>query len=136
MTALLISCCEIPFSLAFDPSVASADSGVAITLFAIDILLCIDILITFRTAYYDKNKDKYIDNPIQIAKNYVRFWFFIDFMTSFPFNYVIAPYSEGMRGYTNTLKVIRVMRIFRIARLFRLADLTRLASTFPPGFMY
>ena len=138
MAALLLSCVEIPVALAFGPTLRDdgLDDGLTISLLVIDIILCIDILITFRTGYYDKNKDKYIDDPIEIAKKYIRFWFFIDFMTSFPFGYATSNYAaETMDGYAEAIKLIRIFRLVRIVRLSRLVDLTRMASSFPPGFI-
>ena len=43
----------------------------------IDILFGLDILVIFNTAYYDDDVDL-IENRADIAKSYVKLWFWID----------------------------------------------------------
>jgi len=50
----------------------------------IDTVIVIDILITFRTAYKDKN-DKLIDDSYKIAVNYIKTWLLLDVMAVFPY---------------------------------------------------
>ena len=50
----------------------------------IDTIIVMDILITFRTAYKDKN-DKLIDNCLKIAINYFKTWLILDIMAVFPY---------------------------------------------------
>ena len=83
---------EIPITLAWDIKYNIRTlHGVATLL--IDIFLCIDIIVNFRTAIFDKYDNFHlVIHPKAIAKNYIFGWFFIDLVTSIPF--------EGMYIYT------------------------------------
>lgn len=63
-----------------------------------------------------------------IAKNYLKNWFFLDLLSSIPFDYVPLDKDEGSESGARSLKVIKVFRVLRMAKLFRLARLTKVAK--------
>lgn len=61
-----------------------------------------------------------VDDRKQIALNYLRGWFLIDFLAIFPFDQIIqgeASASEDING---------IVRIARLGRMYKLIKLTRL----------
>ena len=124
IVTLTISCWEIPFALAFDLPVTT-DDAIGIIRLLIDVFLCCDIVITFRTAFYDKfDPLRLITCPIAIAKRYLRFWFWFDLITSFPFDYVMGGYSQGFAHYFKILRLIRLIRVLRIIKVIKLLSAT------------
>lgn len=49
-----------------------------------------DILITFNTAFY--NRGLIVLNRKEIAKSYMKFWFWLDLISSFPYSWL----SDGL----------------------------------------
>jgi hypothetical protein len=86
----------------------------------IDVLFAIDMVLTFLTAYEEDGKMK--RNFRQIAKNYLRSWFFPDFISTFPFDAIFAGISEST---LRTFKLVRVLRLFRLFKLLRILRLNR-----------
>eukprot|EP01084_Bolivina_argentea_P247496 414056_1 len=86
---IIISAIEIPLTLAFDIPL-DFTTPIGVMSFCIDIFLCCDISVTFRTAYYDEwDKLRLIVNPSIIATRYATGWFAFDLITSFPFDFLV-----------------------------------------------
>lgn len=47
----------------------------------------LDIFVQFNTGFYKRGNLIY--NRTEICKNYIKSWFLIDLLASFPYNYVI-----------------------------------------------
>lgn len=133
---LTFSCVQIPFLFAFDLPIDTND-GLGIFTLMIDIFLCIDICIQFRTAYYDEYDPlRLITCPILIAKRYLRFWFWFDLITSFPFDYILGGFHQGFAHYFKVLRLIRLIRVFRIIRVIRLLNHTGGKVRFSSSTLY
>jgi hypothetical protein len=74
-----------------------------------NIIFFLDILVMFNTSYYDYNGEE-IQNRWLIAKNYMRGNLLIDFISSFPFDFLGGPYASKLKLFS-VLKVIRIRRI-------------------------
>eukprot|EP01084_Bolivina_argentea_P294357 506444_1 len=117
---IIISAIEIPLTMAFDIPVDFTTS-IGRMSFCIDIFLCCDICVTFRTAYYDKYDPlNLIKQPNLIAKQYAKGWFVFDFLTSFPFGFIFTSYDDDVEDGTVAFKFLRIIRIVRILRVFRI----------------
>ena len=82
---IIVQCVTTPISLAFfdvdDQSFEHAENSMNAIFF-------IDIIFTFRSAYFDR-KDKLIDNLRKIAMSYLKFWFWLDFLSIIPISYIL-----------------------------------------------
>ena len=76
--------------------------------FTILILNTIYIILNFFHSYLDKNTGEIITNPKKIAKKYLKGWFFIDFISSFPFELI----WDGS-PFLRLLRIIRINKIFK-----------------------
>lgn len=128
---LLITIIAIPYVIAFniESNINELYGKISLTL---DIILLIDIIISFRTAYFDKiDHLRLITAPINIITNYIKSWFIIDFLTSFPFEFVI-----NINDNENILfKSLRIFRFVRLIRLLRLVKIIKLLDGFVSQFI-
>lgn len=77
-----------------------------------------DIIFNFNMCYYEKS-GKLVTSRKKIIWRYLRCWFFIDFISSFPF-YLLTDTSKGsiFQGF-KTIKIFRYFKIVRILRLLK-----------------
>lgn len=76
--------------------------------YVILILNAIYIILNFFHSYLDKKTGEIITNTKKIALNYLKGWFFIDFISSFPFEFIWER-SQFLR----LLRLIRINKIFK-----------------------
>lgn len=90
----------------------------------IDFLFMADMVFNFFTGYFN-DSGLYVDRLPTIASTYLRSWFFLDFVSSVPFDFFVG---LALSGGTNTLRsfqLIRILRLIRLLKLFRLVRLSR-----------
>ena len=100
---------------------------------AIDVIFILDIAINFCTSYAD-DKNKEIVDRRAIAINYIQTWFFLDFISSIPLDWIMESQggSDGL-GNIQAAKTARVAKagraskIMKITRVLKLTKLLRLA---------
>lgn len=67
-------------------------------------------------------------DPKQVAKRYVKGWFFVDFASSIPFDYLTLIATRGSSGISpSLLKASRALRILRLAKMLSLLRLLRIS---------
>ena len=116
---LLYTCIEVPFTLGFNIDPESL-SFVSLFGLLIDILLCIDIILNFRTAIYDKFDSLHlIVDGKEIAMDYLKGWFWIDLISSVPFDYIYS--GLGAIRILKTLKVLKLLRVLRLLQSMKAA---------------
>jgi len=103
----------------------------------VDFIFLIDIVINFRIGHMEEVGPnlRFIDDPKIIACAYLKFWFWIDLLTSLP----VVPAVEAiidifeaarLPGATSLgVKLPRLVRIVRIVRLIKLARMMKMSGT-------
>lgn len=81
---LLLTCFKSPYDIAFQ----TPDSPFILIDWIIDGLFALEILITFNTVFYNHNFDR-IDNRKDIATEYIKGWFLVDFICCIPFDLLV-----------------------------------------------
>ena len=78
----------------------------------INIMFLFDILLGFRTTYFDSQGQEVRDSGL-IVKNYLRGMFVVDFLSSIPYRYfaLIVPAIKNI----SFLKILKITRISRFA---------------------
>ena len=107
---------QIAFSSGWDPT-----SGSAILDYITISVFFFDMIINFNLAYYDE-RSKLVYGRRDIARNYMKFWFWIDLVGVFPF-YITALVITGKVGAESTVSdqdPLNFLRLFKLARLVRL----------------
>jgi CRP-like cAMP-binding protein len=93
----------------------------------IDVLFAVDILLNFNTTY-NSSEDVFDcifeENRINIAIRYLKFWFWIDLISTVPID-DIAMFVAGDKNLMS-IRLIRTVRFFRLAKLARLIKLKAL----------
>ena len=86
----------MPYRLAFEllQPVSSERSGLDTFELLIDIFFLVDILRNFVTASHDLYGELIVE-PRQIALQYLKTWFTLDLVASFPFEYVHAQIAKA-----------------------------------------
>ena len=104
----LIYCMKIIYQICFFGFKGNDSYDFSDKLFDIIILILntIYIILNFFHSYLDKAKGEVIINPKKIAKHYLKGWFLIDFISSFPFELILEN--------SNFLKLLRIIRINKI----------------------
>ena len=106
----------IPLQLFFDPNPNFIDNDIIRCSDAVvDLLFLIDIIFQFRTTALDHASGTEIRDPWIIAKAYLKGRFFLDFISSVPFNALF----DSNNLLLDLLGLIKLTRILRIAPVIR-----------------
>ena len=82
----------------------------------VEVLFGVDIVLNFFHSYRDPENFKEVTAFKPIAHNYVfSGWFFVDFISVFPFNYILPGGNTG--------NITKLLRLFRLPRLMKLIDI-------------
>ncbi|KDO26603.1 hypothetical protein SPRG_08007 [Saprolegnia parasitica CBS 223.65] len=88
----------------------------------------IDIVRNFMMGYHD-DQDQLVVNHREIAKQYVKTWFLIDFFSTFPLQ-AVATATNASLGNSSSFASIQLIRIFRVFRILKLTRLVKLRVFF------
>jgi CRP-like cAMP-binding protein len=111
MVLLFYIALSLPYALGF-----AQDSTTLRTIDeVIDVIFMVDIVLNFRTAYFDN--DALIMDGRRVAHNYLRTWFFLDFVTCFPFQRVTAGLLPDLRP----AKLMKIGKVVKVCKLLRVS---------------
>jgi ankyrin repeat protein len=110
---------EIAFPPAGLPNLKDASSIIEYLLLSI---FLIDMGINFNRAFYDDH-DELIYDRKSIAKNYLRFMFWVDFVGIFPFYAVLLACTGQMGQNSRLAQYLQLVRLVRMVRLYRVRQL-------------
>ena len=118
-TAIVYSLIEVPYRIGFlAPSQSDNNYD-----YLVDIIFFIDIVLTFNTTFIDTNTDILITSRPIIASQYLKFWFWLDLLSTVPFDFFvrISTNSSSLRsGSLGALKLFRILRLTRLTKLYRI----------------
>ena len=117
----IFSAIEIPFSLAFQVYIDKSTLIGCIALI-VDLVLCIDVFLKFRTAYFDRfDPLQLITSPKHIAKKYLKTRFCYEFPTALPIEFLLCRCNTALTTTTDVLRILKVLaRIVMMKRLYSL----------------
>ena len=122
---ILYSCCSVPYFL----SMGNEPEGILVIWDRlVDVLFIVDIFFNFMTARYVDTEDGpvLVTNYGGIASLYVQGWFLPDFLSSFPFDLLVAaifPPEEITPEAVRMAKLGRILRMLKILRMVRIKKL-------------
>ena len=93
----------------------------------------LDMYFTFNTVYFDPDTGSWVVNRADIARAYLKRWFWIDAPSSVPVELLdlfLWTESESPRG----LALLRFLRMFRLLRLLRLVKIDEYVETLENHF--
>ncbi|CAD8144569.1 unnamed protein product [Paramecium pentaurelia] len=108
---------SIPFQISFEIEISNEISNLSLGVFAFDMIL------NFNTGVY-------IDGSLQmnrtyIFKNYLSFWFWIDVISTFPYDIIIDE-SQQLIQSAKLLRLFKFLKFVRVLKLLRLAKLKKI----------
>ena len=119
---VVMSVIEVSVDLAFNGNMFSSNLEIALAA-----LYAVDICVSFRTAFHEKEEDAYCIIPQRIYKGYLSSWFIIDFLSMIPVDLLVTVLSSGASGtstsYNNAIKVLRIFRLTKIIRILKIRSL-------------
>ncbi|GMH86668.1 hypothetical protein TrVE_jg10705 [Triparma verrucosa] len=147
---ILWSVIMVPYRLGFDQEPEDHSFMFYLDVL-VDIMFGLDIALCFRTAYQDEQL-VFVTEPKMIMTNYLRGWFTVDFLSTFPIDRIIIAFSgggdgadamlavvnatligagveeEGSGSAARSLKMIKILRLIRLSKLARLLKLKNLVK--------
>ena len=107
---------SLPLRLGFE----LAPSGFGLWLErTVDLFFILDILINFRSHYVDVMGHE-VKDPKMVAKNYLKTWFAIDFVSSIPFDWFLTAL-----GSTKALKSTKMIKAARVVKIIKLSKFSQ-----------
>jgi hypothetical protein len=96
----------------------------------LEIVIVIDIILTFITPYYVGQK--LITNKCRIALNYLKFQFWIDTFTIIPFQLMSAakPDEKSSSMFSNFAEFSKLYRILRLGRILKATKIGEQGASF------
>ena len=118
---LLYVATVMPFTMAFIDTDAGAWFYFNLCL---DAAFLADVVINMFSAYYDED-NRLVTNHRKIMLTYLRGWFLVDLIASFPFNLIENQIDSGTNSgnYNNILRLLRLPRLYRLLKIARLIKL-------------
>ena len=107
-----------------------------------DIITCcfiLDILLNFNTGYYSKGQ--VVVDRKKIATKYMKRWFWLDIIASFPYEIVADAFISGdddeqISDGVQLLKIIRVFKLLKILRVLRVLKLSNVMKKFHDYYQF
>uniref|UniRef100_UPI00358E2774 potassium/sodium hyperpolarization-activated cyclic nucleotide-gated channel 3-like isoform X1 n=1 Tax=Myxine glutinosa TaxID=7769 RepID=UPI00358E2774 len=90
-----------------------------------DTFFLVDLVLNFRTGIVVEDNTEIILEPRRIKIMYLRSWFFVDFISSIPVDYIFLIVKTGIDS--EVYKTARALRIFRFTKILSLLRLLRLS---------
>lgn len=123
----IYNCFQIPFQIAFDPAFLDTQP-VNIFNSVIDFLFLMDIVVAFRTTYFDIHSGEEVFESKKTAIVYLKSRFFIDFISTIPVDtiseYIFNTKNKNLALFS-TLKLVRVSRVSRMITRLNVARETK-----------
>lgn len=90
----------------------------------IDCLFFSDMCLTFNTAYLDTHLEVYVFSRAMIAHNYLKFWFWVDLVSTVPIDDLLLLWLRSSAGNYGAVRAVRILRLGRLAKLQRVSKLS------------
>ena len=88
MALAVLTCFLIPFEIAFETTAQEEPALITVNSL-IDVFFVADIILNFRTSYVSSKTGKQVTLPSEICRNYCMGWFWLDFVSTIPFDRVL-----------------------------------------------
>lgn len=110
----------IPFEVAF---LSPAFNALFFISIAIDFLFLMDMGLIMCTPIVDPDTGLWIVNHWEIFKVYARFWFWIDLISTFPYEVIAVMLEDGEDS-----QLLRIIRLLRLVKLMNLPRMQRIVD--------
>lgn len=94
----------------------------------IDVFIAIDITFWFVTSFEDHESGRMVASKRRIALNYLKLWFWIDLLSTIPFEVVLEIVVGLSHPVSTSLNFIRIIRFAQVPKLLRTLRLGKTGS--------
>eukprot|EP00854_Cymbomonas_tetramitiformis_P013547 gene13547-16012_t len=112
---VMYNCVFIPYQMSFD---APSDTRLEVFELVIDSLFVLDILLNFFTGYFD-SAGRLVGSKVEIRGNYLKTWFPVDLLASFPLEQCMYILGEEPSENTQIFALLKFPRLLRLGRLLK-----------------
>lgn len=105
----------LSFELAF---IKDSNLFFEISEYVTSVIFLVDIVVNFNLSFQHA-KGHWVTSRCLIAQRYLKFWFWIDLVSSFPFYLVTDSRRNSMFQGIKTIKIFRYFKIVRVLRLLK-----------------
>ncbi|GMH86577.1 hypothetical protein TrST_g13891 [Triparma strigata] len=123
---IIYSVVVTPWRISFEQDTIYPDFAFFLELF-IDVTFLVDMIISFFTGFYTPEGRFIADRKI-IGIRYLKSWFTVDFLSTFPFDRVLPLLAPDFFTDESSLRMIKLIRTLRLFRLLKLLRLLKLSS--------
>ena len=116
---LIYTAIFVPYKIAF---IEDESTFLTVLEAMVDILFGVDIFISFCSAVEDKSGKLIVDHK-EIAKVYLKGWFWLDFLACFPFQ--LIDFEDSFSNNKSVIRLARLPRLYRLVRLLRMVKMLR-----------
>ena len=120
---LIVTCLTIPAQLAINYDNEETQMWKFFNR-AIDVCFGLDIILTFHTAIQVDQCEIVYDKK-EIAKLYLKKWFWIDLLVTLPIADLLSLWSQSMKNLAFLAKFIRILKVIRLIRLVKLLKVAK-----------
>ena len=115
----------IPFMISFNPKLSEGWKRFEI---CSDIFFIADVLYQFNVAVIGSNGELLVRRR-DVALNYLRCWFWIDFVAALPLDKILDGSGASDGSSTSHLAQVNMIKVLRLPRLFRIFKVIRVVKT-------
>eukprot|EP01038_Epipyxis_sp_PR26KG_P011631 gene11631-15580_t len=90
--------------------------------YMIDGIFLIDMILYINTSYYDVKAMTFIHDRYKIILNYAKFWFWVDIISTIPFDDIFGTIINTDK--LGSIRVIKIMRLIRLVKIYKLQTLS------------
>ena len=112
----IYNCFSIPFEISFEPMVMESVNFLIINSL-IDFLFLTDIFVNFKTTHYDDISGDEISDKKVIAMTYLNGRFWIDLLSTIPFDNIVFALSGEEFMILPLLSLLKLIRVTRLSRI-------------------
>ena len=91
----------------------------------IDFIFLMDILVNFRTTFYDIETGDEVFDPKRTSKKYLKSRFTIDLLSTIPFDNVALIFTESSSPILQLFSLLKLVRISRLGRIIERMNVTQ-----------
>ena len=118
--------------ISFDDT--SGADGITYMEYALDFVFLFDIIASFNTAYYASEEEAYVIIRPKIAVHYLKTWFWVDFLSTVPFDLIVTAASGNSSKHTKLVQLVKVLRLLRILRLLKIVNFQQIMNMLEDQF--
>ena len=129
MILVLVQAIYIPYSVAWQATWGASWHFDDMT----DVLFISDLFMSFNTAFKPHPQADLVTNRKQIAFNYLKLWFWIDLVSSVPFDAIAKAFAgngsgDGEQSASAALGLLKGLRLPRLLRLLKIVRILKIVK--------